>query len=211
MGRWEGDEIRCRCGSSVDVDGGFPIACDACGRWCHAACFAISRKRMPERKCWIYAPQSHFDTFPTNHHASIQADGALSSGDGARAPSSRVRSSLTAAGSWTTSKTSRRNTSALTTTSSRMPLRSVSYALIPPNGVESPCSSRLHLRTLGRTHLVFGATASGPDVATPVLLFLHHLVHTHRSPVHCALHTALPATPHTLLRRHPSLITPSLA
>jgi hypothetical protein len=36
------DEIRCRCGSSADD--GFSIARDVYGRWCHAACFAISKE-----------------------------------------------------------------------------------------------------------------------------------------------------------------------
>ncbi|KAJ6456652.1 hypothetical protein C8R45DRAFT_913850, partial [Mycena sanguinolenta] len=47
-----GDEIRCRCGSSLDD--GFSIACDVCGRWCHAACFGISKESVPEEwACWV--------------------------------------------------------------------------------------------------------------------------------------------------------------
>ncbi|KAJ7714906.1 hypothetical protein B0H16DRAFT_511893 [Mycena metata] len=50
-----GDEIRCRCGSSVDD--GFSIACDVCGRWCHAACFGIAEGSVPEEwRCWVCAP-----------------------------------------------------------------------------------------------------------------------------------------------------------
>jgi hypothetical protein len=43
----ERDEIRCRCGSRLDD--GFSIAC---GRWCYAAYFAISKESVPEEwKC----------------------------------------------------------------------------------------------------------------------------------------------------------------
>lgn len=50
-----GDEIRCRCGSSMDD--GFSIACDVCGRWCHAACFGIAEGSVPEEwRCWVCAP-----------------------------------------------------------------------------------------------------------------------------------------------------------
>ncbi|KAJ7824074.1 hypothetical protein B0H14DRAFT_1304189 [Mycena olivaceomarginata] len=130
--------------------------------------------------------------------------------DSARAPSSRVRSSLTAARSWTTSKTSGRNTSSLTTTPSRMPLRSASSALMLPNGVESPRASRLHLRTLGHASFVFGA----PPPPDPTLLHLCSSSSTTSFtpavlPPTYALHTALPAAPHTLLGRYPSFITPS--
>jgi hypothetical protein len=53
----EGDEIDCRCGTSADD--GFSIACDVCGRWCHAACFAISKESVPEEwKCWMCAPHN---------------------------------------------------------------------------------------------------------------------------------------------------------
>ncbi|KAJ7751061.1 hypothetical protein B0H16DRAFT_1548694 [Mycena metata] len=50
-----GDEIRCRCGSSVDD--GFSIACDVCGRWCHAACFGSDEASVPEEwRYWVCAP-----------------------------------------------------------------------------------------------------------------------------------------------------------
>ncbi|KAJ7492968.1 hypothetical protein B0H11DRAFT_1718335 [Mycena galericulata] len=50
-GEGEGDEIRCRCGSNADD--GFSIACDVCGRWCHAACFGIVEGSVPEEwACW---------------------------------------------------------------------------------------------------------------------------------------------------------------
>ncbi|KAJ7789344.1 hypothetical protein B0H14DRAFT_2397581 [Mycena olivaceomarginata] len=65
----EGDEIDCRCGSSADD--GFSIACDVCGRWCHAACFAISKESVPEEwKCWMCAPHNLIDTFSTNRNTS---------------------------------------------------------------------------------------------------------------------------------------------
>ncbi|KAJ7245255.1 hypothetical protein C8J57DRAFT_1242251 [Mycena rebaudengoi] len=47
----EGEAIRCRCGSGADD--GFSIACDACGRWCHAACFGVQKESVPEDwACW---------------------------------------------------------------------------------------------------------------------------------------------------------------
>ncbi|KAF7364481.1 hypothetical protein MSAN_01109600 [Mycena sanguinolenta] len=62
-GGGEGDEIRCRCGSSIDD--GFSIACDVCGRWCHAACFGISKESVPEEwACWVCARKD------TNGHKS---------------------------------------------------------------------------------------------------------------------------------------------
>ncbi|KAJ7310793.1 hypothetical protein DFH08DRAFT_822894 [Mycena albidolilacea] len=49
-GGWASDEIRCCRGSSVDDR--FSVACDVCERWCHAACFAISKDSVPEEwKC----------------------------------------------------------------------------------------------------------------------------------------------------------------
>ncbi|KAF8146167.1 hypothetical protein K438DRAFT_1991120 [Mycena galopus ATCC 62051] len=52
VGEESRDEIRCRCGSSLND--GFSIACDVCGRWCYAACFAISKESVPEELvCWM--------------------------------------------------------------------------------------------------------------------------------------------------------------
>ncbi|KAJ7885281.1 hypothetical protein B0H14DRAFT_2699339 [Mycena olivaceomarginata] len=45
------DEMRCRCSCAED---GLSIACDVCGRWCHAACFGISKRNLPQQwACWL--------------------------------------------------------------------------------------------------------------------------------------------------------------
>ncbi|KAF9446177.1 hypothetical protein P691DRAFT_733735 [Macrolepiota fuliginosa MF-IS2] len=50
------DAIRCICG--LDYDDGFSIACDACSRWCHAACFNIVDGAVPEEwLCWLCNPR----------------------------------------------------------------------------------------------------------------------------------------------------------
>lgn len=50
-------EIRCTCGSNANADNdfsGLTIACDVCGRWCHAACVGVSAEDIPEDwACWV--------------------------------------------------------------------------------------------------------------------------------------------------------------
>ncbi|KAI0363546.1 hypothetical protein BV20DRAFT_1031184 [Pilatotrama ljubarskyi] len=50
------DTIDCICGLSYDD--GFSIACDACARWCHAACFQIDEHQVPDEwLCWLCDPR----------------------------------------------------------------------------------------------------------------------------------------------------------
>ncbi|TFK73799.1 hypothetical protein BDN72DRAFT_134269 [Pluteus cervinus] len=50
------ESIRCICG--IDLDDGFSIACDDCGRWCHAACFDVDQLSVPEEwRCWECVPR----------------------------------------------------------------------------------------------------------------------------------------------------------
>ncbi|KAI0820106.1 hypothetical protein BC628DRAFT_1423178 [Trametes gibbosa] len=50
------DTISCICG--IPNDDGFSIACDACGRWCHAACFQIDEHQVPDEwLCWRCDPR----------------------------------------------------------------------------------------------------------------------------------------------------------
>ena len=51
------ESINCICGFTYDD--GFSIACDKCGRWCHAACFNIADNSVPEEwVCWICDPRA---------------------------------------------------------------------------------------------------------------------------------------------------------
>ncbi|KAH9948848.1 hypothetical protein B0H21DRAFT_707446 [Amylocystis lapponica] len=50
------DTIDCICG--FHYDDGFSIGCDACSRWCHAACFGIAESEVPEEwHCWVCRPR----------------------------------------------------------------------------------------------------------------------------------------------------------
>ncbi|KAK7026341.1 hypothetical protein R3P38DRAFT_3530505 [Favolaschia claudopus] len=65
------EPIRCRCGSSVDA--GLSIACDECGRWCHAACFGVDATSVPEEwRCWVCqgGRDNSNNIFPPNGHGS---------------------------------------------------------------------------------------------------------------------------------------------
>ena len=51
------ETINCICGFAYE-DGGLSIACDDCGRWCHAACFNIIEGAVPEEwRCWECRPR----------------------------------------------------------------------------------------------------------------------------------------------------------
>ncbi|KAJ7600791.1 hypothetical protein C8J56DRAFT_767258 [Mycena floridula] len=51
-----GAAIQCICGFSHDD--GFSIGCDGCDRWCHSACFNITRENVPnEWLCWKCSPR----------------------------------------------------------------------------------------------------------------------------------------------------------
>ena len=48
------EAINCICGFTYDD--GFSIACDSCGRWCHAACFDVVENEVPDEwQCWVCA------------------------------------------------------------------------------------------------------------------------------------------------------------
>ncbi len=50
------DSTNCICG--FGDDGSLSIACDSCGRWCHAACFDIVANEVPDEwLCWLCAPR----------------------------------------------------------------------------------------------------------------------------------------------------------
>jgi uncharacterized protein len=54
------DAIDCICGFSYDD--GFSIACDACSRWCHAACVGIAQGDVPDEWCcWRCNPTLRVD------------------------------------------------------------------------------------------------------------------------------------------------------
>jgi uncharacterized protein len=51
------EAIDCKCGAAQDD--GFSIACDDCGRWCHAVCFGIVSHDVPEKwSCWVCLPRT---------------------------------------------------------------------------------------------------------------------------------------------------------
>ncbi|KAF8189264.1 hypothetical protein K438DRAFT_958861 [Mycena galopus ATCC 62051] len=219
VGEESSDEIRCRCGSSLDD--GFSIACDVCGWWCHAACFAISKES--ELVCWMCAPRKHpqFDTLPANGHPpTSRAAAARPYRCVTATPPSGARSSRTP--SSTILKTSGRNTSPSTRTLPRTQPHSTSSARTPPNGGASPRSSPCCPCTRSDTDMDTPSSSSArlrqhtPPPSTPASL--HSIgIRLERPPrptrllppPHLRPPCACPAPPRTLLARYPALITPS--
>ncbi|KAJ7079903.1 hypothetical protein C8R44DRAFT_895581 [Mycena epipterygia] len=207
-GEEEGDAIRCRCGSSADD--GFSIACDVCGRWCHAACFGIVKDSVPEEwACWRCAPQNY------QHHP--QPNGNSSGNGRKRRGSMSVRRGGTleppepVIAPPTDDLADERaqyvqiDDDIVPHASTQRKLRAYAAhwrgvsALSPP----PPPSPDLH------TPLVFGA----PPPAYPTVLYPLPATATPapvRPPTY-SLHTTTPAPPRALLARFPALITPSAA
>ncbi|KAJ7663424.1 hypothetical protein DFH06DRAFT_924646, partial [Mycena polygramma] len=219
------DEIRCRCGSSVDD--GFSIACDVCGRWCHAACFAISKECVPEEwACWLCAPQNHLGAFTFLRFSSIFITDRLSlrhlpppSANGHGPTNRRRRASVSGR------RASTVEASPTIPQADDLEDERTQYVLIDDDIV--PDASTQHkLRayasqwrgvsaleptppTPGHTPFVFGA----PPPPHPTLLQPAPALTPSTSvlPPTYALHAAAPAPPRTLLARYPSTITPTSA
>ncbi|KAF8183600.1 hypothetical protein K438DRAFT_1140870 [Mycena galopus ATCC 62051] len=223
VGEESGDEIRCRCGSSLDD--GFSIACDVCGRWCHAACFAISKESVPEEwACWMCAPGKHaqFDTLPANGHPPISK--------GRRRASISVRRGNTVERSPqlpgpVVDDLEDERTQYVSIDDDIVPHAATQHKLrayaAQWRGV-SALEPTPPLHTLGHgyghTPFVFGAPPPAhPTSLHPCFPFApstsasnaHHAPNASFLPPTYALHTLAPAPPRTLLARYPALITPS--
>ncbi|KAJ7131632.1 hypothetical protein C8R43DRAFT_823130, partial [Mycena crocata] len=222
--------IRCRCG--VSADDGFSIACDACGRWCHAACFGIKEGSVPEEwACWVCAPHAHPAMSTSNHVREGNGNGRRR-----RASVSAAHASTSNNHASSSSNPAHRRAStvepALATEDEEALLADerAQYVLIDDDIVPDGSTQRklraFAARWRGVSALggeskdesqhvpfVFGAH---PPPAHPTLL--HPLApaltpqgpgYSSVRPPSYALHTALPAPPRTLLARLPTLITPS--
>ncbi|KAJ7886615.1 hypothetical protein B0H14DRAFT_2498515 [Mycena olivaceomarginata] len=222
------DIIRCICGSSTDD--GFSIACDGCGRWCHCACFAIAKDCVPDNWwCWKCRPGDHLD-LPPNGYAPPPLPAAPSK--------SRRRASIS--GKWPTTTVPADASPPLSNGGNAhiddMEDERTQYVQIEDDIVPHAATQR-KLRayaaqwrgvsaleatppthTLGHGHghtpFVFGGAPPAPH---PTLLH-PSFPSSHSAAAACsalpptyALHTALPAPPHTLLARYPALITPTSA
>ncbi|KAJ7449323.1 hypothetical protein B0H11DRAFT_1743704 [Mycena galericulata] len=217
----EGDEIRCRCGSSADD--GFSIACDVCGRWCHAACFAISKESVPEEwKCWMCAPQNLIDTFSTNGHAST-------SNQRRRASISRRPRSTTVEASLSLPNIDELedertqyvliDDDIVPHAATQRKLRAYAVQWCGGSALE-PTPPPSHFQP-GHVPFVFGAPppphptslypcfppSSSSLSSSALSVTTHHSV----LPPTYALHVVTPAPPHTLLVRYPSVIMPTSA
>ncbi|KAJ6563796.1 hypothetical protein B0H19DRAFT_1209765 [Mycena capillaripes] len=208
MGAEEGDEIRCRCGSSLDD--GFSIACDVCGRWCHAACFAISKESVPEEwKCWLCAPQNHLDLPPpANGPANRRRRASVS---GRRASTVEASPPLSTVDDLEDERTQYvlidNDIVPDVVTQRKLRAYAAQWRGVSALEPEPPPHAE------GHTPFVFGA----PPPAHPTLL--HPCAPSSSSsasasayavlPPTYALHAAAPAPPRTLLARYPSTITPT--
>ncbi|KAJ7245247.1 hypothetical protein C8J57DRAFT_1190950 [Mycena rebaudengoi] len=217
----EGEAIRCRCGSGADD--GFSIACDACGRWCHAACFGVQKESVPEEwACWVCAPHAHAQTTFLQVNTTVGRRRASVSG---RSPLATARSPLT-------------------TMTPAIPDNDEDergqYVLIDEDVVPDLATQRKLRAYATQWRGVSALSAPPPDPGqhTPLVFpapppahptLLHRVsppssypypsppsssTHPHPTqpsvlPPSYALHTAAPAPPHALLAPLPALITPA--
>ncbi|KAJ7839726.1 hypothetical protein B0H14DRAFT_2158058, partial [Mycena olivaceomarginata] len=227
------DIIRCICGSSTDD--GFSIACDGCGRWCHCACFAIAKDCVPDNWwCWKCRPGDHlgacrcaslvvFIHLPPNGYAPPPLPAAP--------PKSRRRASISNKRPTTTVPADASpplpnggNAHIDDMEDERTQYVQIEDDIIPHAATQrklrayaaqwrgvSALEPTPPTHTLGHTPFVFGGAPPAPH---PTLLhpsFPSAAATYSAVPPTYALHTALPAPPHTLLARYPALITPTSA
>ncbi|KAJ7189367.1 hypothetical protein GGX14DRAFT_383301 [Mycena pura] len=212
----EGEEIRCRCGSNVDD--GFSIACDGCGRWCHAACFGIQKESVPEEWiCWVCAPQNQMQgERRSSSFSNLQPQASTSKG--------RRRTSISAGAL----RASTAETSPPAPTLDDLEDERSQYVHIEDDFIPQETTQR-RLRAYatawrgvsalgsgpppngGHTPFVFGA----PPAPCPTVLQPAPSVSSRHGaavlPINYALHAATPAPPRALLARFPSTIIPSSA
>ncbi|KAJ7745529.1 hypothetical protein DFH07DRAFT_748821 [Mycena maculata] len=198
-----GDEIRCRCGSSADD--GFSIACDVCGRWCHAACFGISKESVPEEwACWMCVAR----------HPHVGANGSSKSRRRGSVRASTVEPSPPMGKGDELAEDEKAQYVALEEdvvphASTQRKLRAYAAQWRGVSAIStSPPPAPAHTSSSTTYHTPFVFPAPPPAHPTS----LHPLpLPSPILPPSFALHAAAPAPPATFLAKYPSVITPSSA